>query len=134
MKERSPLQVLAKLRRMELDACRRDLADLAWRQEDLSDRLAGAWRDLPGVADRDTLGVRGQMIAATRGYTASLRTSLAVLDVHRHDLEDRVREKLLHCRQVEIAMEQRTVMQTKIALKKQEAERSSAVAARFKPA
>jgi hypothetical protein len=133
MKLRSPLQVLVKMRRLELDTSRRDLVELAWRQEDLNGRLAGAWRDLPDIADQDTIGVRGQMIVATRNYTSLLQMNLAALDSQRRDLEDRVREKLLYCRQLEIAMEQQTAMQTKNALKKQEVEQCSLVTARFTP-
>jgi hypothetical protein len=119
------------LRRLELDACRRDLADVAWRQEELNEKMENAWRGLPEVAGKDTMQVRGQLIVATRIYASSLRTNLIALDTKRHHLEDRVREKLLQCRQSETAIEQWAIKELRSKMKKEETEAHDVTTARF---
>ena len=109
------LEVLARLRRIELDASRRSLANAACRVETCHDEItllwAGAGAALPASAQASDLHLRNYAIDGARRQATRLAREIDWLEVERDRLARLAGTQLLACRQVEIFLEEQRKLQ-----------------------
>lgn len=117
-------EVLARLRRMELDGSRRTLLQATSALATARAAAADLWRAAaglaPGTEDGPGLHLRGTAIAATRQEAVRLDAQIARLQAMRDRLEERVRRELMACRQIDMVLEAQHQAQRQAQLRRQQ--------------
>jgi hypothetical protein len=107
-----PLQVLARLRRMEMDATRRALAETLDAEVRAEMEERAVWTGIHsagGMPDTaDALRLQGDAVTGARVCSTRLKAEMRRLQALRRSLEENVRQDLLRCRQIELALERRS--------------------------
>ena len=118
------LEVLARLRRMELDQTKRSLADTSRAILVVEESALAVWREVTipteDIDKTRALHLRGAAVETARVRSECIQAELDQLRLSRRRLEEQARHELLSCRQLEIVVGKQSARQTRLKLQQQQ--------------